>query len=261
MRVVGGDPCREGPGSGEGTGPCLPPETFLFPRAPHPLGVGMALRGVIARQGRLDCPGPTGLHVGGGGRLTAVGTPHRKPLALGALRALASDGHLQGREPRRRWAPHPSRGPDARHGPIAPHDEVAPPRLPPAPGSSRGPTMRAAGWAWVGSLWVAAALDATRWGGHQPLVRPQEAQAPWLVARPRCHEAPRRPETAVTPVRVLRLQGVAPWPQAWVPLSPPGRGWAAHPHTSALVVRARVKAPTRVVRCACCRVRRASRGL
>jgi hypothetical protein len=146
MLVVVVDPRLECTGSGEGTRPLLQPEAFLFQRAHHALGVGMALGVVIARKGLLDSQGPTGPHEGPRGGLTAVVTHQRKPLVLGAFRELVLHGHIQGREPMLRCAPDPSIVADDRLGTTnrAPRRCRPNQRLPPAPWSYRCPTMRSA---------------------------------------------------------------------------------------------------------------------
>jgi hypothetical protein len=112
MLIVIADPHFECTDYSEGTGPFLQPEAFLFQRAHHPLGVRIGLGIIIACKGLLDPKGSTGSHEARRGRLTAVGTHQRQPLAPGAPRELAIDGHIQGREPMLRRAAYAGIVPD-----------------------------------------------------------------------------------------------------------------------------------------------------
>src|SRR5688572_7607983 len=99
MLVIVSDPPLEGTGSGEMTSPLVQPEAFLFQRTHPALGVGVALRVVIAGKRLLDPQETARLHEGGGRRVASVITHERQSLAPCTVGELAVDGHIDGQEP------------------------------------------------------------------------------------------------------------------------------------------------------------------
>src|SRR5919197_1165346 len=74
LLVIIGNPRGEGLHQGNGAGPFLEPEALFFARAPPPLGVGMALRLVLAGKRVMKPQRSARLHERHRRRLTAVVT-------------------------------------------------------------------------------------------------------------------------------------------------------------------------------------------
>jgi transposase len=260
--VVGADPRRQNLGSGDRTGPFLPPQTRFFEGTDGPLGVRLPLGVVIAGQGVLATQAPTRPHARGRGRLTAVVTHPGEPLAWAPLWAWAIDRQVERREPLTRRTRAANTGADDRfRAPIEGHHDGEPaaavdesvghPDAPPRRGRGR---LR-------GALPRCPLGCEPQIGGHQAAVRSPQSPQTLLGDRALLHAGQVRPDAAVAPGRMRRLQRAHALPQRGMTRRDQGRRLSADPSTASLVFRSRVNAPTRVFNRAFSRARRASRWL
>jgi hypothetical protein len=222
MRVVASDPALEGMSYGDRTGPLVPPEAFLFQRTHHALGIGVALRVVIAGTRLLDPQETASLPKGGGRRWASVITHERQPLAASTLGELAVDGHIDGLEPILGGAPQPRIVTHDRLGrPIEDHHEVDPAHAFHHDfGHLDAPPLMGLGGGWCAPRRRPLGLQRQLWG-DQEMVLPQQSQHPLVVDRLLFNDMQVSPETAIAPERVLDLEGPEAWQQLLIALDDP----------------------------------------
>ena len=190
----------------EGTRPLPQPEALLLERANTALGIGVALRVVVAGEGLGDVQRPAGGQEAHRGRLTAVIAHQMQRLALDAVRELAIDGHVQGGQPVRGRGLQPDVVADELlRVPVEHHDHVDPAErfddhfghidAPPLVGPG-GPRLAAR----RGPTGLQAAV-----GRDQQAVRPHEAQDPFLVDRQSFDIVQRGPAAPVAPEGMRRF--------------------------------------------------------
>ena len=87
------EPPGDGIGQFEGAGPLAQPDALLLQRTDRPLGVGVALGVVVAREGLLNPQGPTGGQEAHRGRLTAIVAHQVQRVALVYCSPLRHEPH------------------------------------------------------------------------------------------------------------------------------------------------------------------------
>jgi len=235
MHVVVLDPRSEGTDSGERPGPLMPPEVLLFQRAPHPLGVGIALRIVIAREGLMNAQRvarPPACHRGG---LTAVVAHQAQAVAPDPLRNLVVHGQVQGGQPGLRGGAQGRMVSHDRLGlPIEHHDAIDPAHvLDQDLGHVNAPPLVRPGGVGLAPRRRPLGFQALP-GCHEQVMLPHQAQDPFLVDRQLLDKAQGRPAPAVSPAGVLRLQGLETFEPPFVARHDPQRGLPTPPSPASL---------------------------
>jgi hypothetical protein len=207
MRVVVREPPPEGPGAGARTSARVPPAAFCSQWTDHPLGVGGALRGVLAGQRGLAPAAMAGRQDGGGRRLAAGRTHARPALAPGLLGAWAVDSQITGLGPRGRGAPPPRRVPPDRLGvPREDHHEGAPAHaFTQAFGHRAAPPRSGRGGVGVAASRRPCGVQVAV-GPHPQRGLAPPPHAPLLVHRQWLHDAPLGPDAPGAPARGRGLE-------------------------------------------------------
>jgi hypothetical protein len=219
MRVVVGTPDVQRPDECKRTGPVRQPETRVLDRTPHPLGVGMACRVVIAGTRPMEPQWMTGWPKGERSRRAPIVTHQGDLLTPRAVGALTVDRPIPCREP--------MPGCTRPAGVIAhdlcglpvpdPHDRDPPAVLSQALGHVDAPPFVGLGRS--GFAPGRRAFGPELRIGLDPHVRrPHQTPPPLLVGWQLLHAAPIRPNPAVALAGRRRRERLHTWEQRIVAL-------------------------------------------
>ena len=229
------EPPREGIPHREGAGPLAQPEAFLLEGADAALGVGVALRVVVAGEGLGDAELAAGGQEAHRGRLTAVVAHQMQRLALDPHRELAIHRHVQGRQPVRGRGLQPDVVADELLGvPVQHHDHVDP-----AEGIDHdlrhvdAPPFIGAGGSGLAGRRRAAGLQASVRRDQQRVLS-QQAQHALLVDGQLIDIAQMRPTAAVAPEGVFGFPGPDASEDVRIPRGDSERRLAPHPSSASV---------------------------